>query len=276
MDSLPTQYSAPLNRRNPRFANGIISKRFLLDSRQAFLLASVLLIISIGCNTGPQQHNITGTEAFNQGQYSAAINEFQQAMTENPSDSNTYYNMAASYYAMGKKSNNSQYVSQAEQLYRQSISLNDQNADAYRGLAALLIETNREQGAFELVNSWKTKYPGSSAPSIELARLYQEYGDNRRAADQLSDALRVDPSNVRALAAMGHIRELQGQPQLALDNYMRVLQVDSKQAAVATRVAALQAQMNQQASLAAGGIPPSGPPPGNPSRYGAVSPYQAR
>lgn len=236
---------------------------------------SIFIVVCAGCNTSTQQHNTLGTQAFNQGQYSVAINEFQQALVADPSDSDAYYNMAASYYTIGKKENNQQWIGQAEQLYRQSISLNDKNAAAHRGLAALLIETNREQSAFELINTWKTRYPQSTEPSIELARLYQEYGDNRRAADQLSDALRIDPNSVRALTAMGSLRETQGQPRLALDNYMRVLQIDKQQTAVATRVAALQTQLAQQPNGGSYAQLPNTPPTGNPSTYGAASPYQA-
>ena len=227
-----------------------------------------LLIVS-GCNLGVQQHNVSGNQAYQSGQYAQAINQFQQALQANPQDSNAYYNLAASYYSLGKQSKNSQYLQQAEQLYRQSISINDQHVDAHRGLSALLIETGREKFAFDLLNDWKTRYPNSAQPTIELARVYQEYGDNLRATDLLADALRIDAGNVRALKAMGHVREVQGQTELALDNYLRVLQIEPQQAEVAQRVASLQSRLAQ-----AGAANPAG---GNtPARYGAANPYLPR
>ena len=168
------------------------------------------LIFASGCNLGGQQHNVSGSQAYQSGQYTQAINQFQQALQANPRDSNAYYNLAASYYSLGKQSKNSQWLQQAEQLYRQSISLNDQHVDAHRGLSALLIETGREKFAFHLLNDWKARYPNSAQPTIELARVYQEYGDNRRATDLLADAIRIDSGNVRALKAMATCEKFKG------------------------------------------------------------------
>jgi tetratricopeptide (TPR) repeat protein len=235
-------------------------------------IAIFALLLSTGCNLGVQQHNVAGRQAYELGQYPNAINEFQRSLQLNPRSADSYYNLAASYYAVGKQSKNQQYLQQAESLYRQAISLNDQHVDAHRGLAAMLIETGQEKYAFDLMNSWKNRYPGSTEPTIELARLYQEYGDNRRATDLLSDALRIDGQNVRALKAMGHIREVQGQTHLALDNYTRVLQLDNRQTDVAQRVAGLQ---NQLAQLPANPGQPGGTTNNQP-RYGSVNPYLPR
>lgn len=238
-------------------------------AKGVYLAISFCLVIASGCNLGVQQHNVSGNQAYQSGQYAQAINQFQQSLRANPRDSNAYYNLAASYYSMGKQSNNSQWLQQSEQLYRQAISLNDQHVDAHRGLSALLIETGREKFAFDLLNDWKTRYPNSAQPTIELARVYQEYGDNLRATDMLADALRIEAGNVRALKAMGHVREVQGQTELALDNYLRVLQIEPQQAEVAQRVAALQNRLAQNGSSYATG--------GNtPARYGSANPYLPR
>ena len=232
------------------------------------LMPLVLLLCISGCNLGVQQHNIAGRQAYETGQFTAAVNEFQKAIQLNPRNADAYYNLGASYYAMGKQARNEQWLRQSEQLYRQAIALNDQHVDAHRGLAAMLIETGQEKFAFDLMNSWKNRYPNSTEPTIELARLYQEYGDNRRATDLLADALRIDGQNVRALKAMGHIRDVQGQTMLALDNYYRVLQLDNRQTDVAERVTVLQTQLAQR--------PGGSNSPGTEPRYGSTAPYQQR
>jgi len=240
---------------------------------QLHLLVLMLCFIAVcGCNLGVKQNNIAGRQAYEMGQYANAINEFQQTLQLNPRNADAYYNLGASYYAVGKQAKNQQWLKQSENLYRQAIALNDQHTEAHRGLASLLIETGQEQYAFDLLNAWKNRYPNSPEPTIELARLYQEYGDNRRATDLLADALRLDGQNVRALKAMGHIREVQGQTHLALDNYMRVLQLDNRQTDVAQRVAALQTQL---ASLP---IDPSqsNQAPMQQPRYGSTTPYLPR
>lgn len=224
-------------------------------------------ISTVGCNLGAQQSNIVGQQAFQNGNYMQALSRFQQALTQNPNNPDANYNLAATFYSMGKNQRNAQYLSQAEQLYRKAISLNGQHNEAHRGLAALLIETGREQSAFDLLDGWKDRMPNSAEPMIELARLYQEYGDNQHATDMLADALKVDGTNIRALKAMGQVRETQGQSLLALDNYMRVLQLDGSQTAVAQRVASLQQQFSQAGGQAGQNYAP---------RYGSTTPWQTR
>ncbi len=224
-----------------------VTGRILFVSYITCLSAACMWVT--GCNVGANRANRVGCREYNSGQYAQAINEFQRALTLNPNNADAYYNLGSSYYALGKQSNNSQWVSQAENLFRQSISLNDQHASAHRALASLLLETKRESYAFDLMNTWRNRYPQSPEPLIEIARLYQEYGDNRRATDYLADALRLDSDNTRALKAMGHVRETQGQLNLALENYSRVLQLDSCQVDVAQRVSEIQnrlAQLNNE------------------------------
>jgi len=109
--------------------------------------------------------------------------------------------------------------------------------------------------------------PNSAEPLIELARVYQEYGDTQHATDLLADALKVNGNSVRALKALGRVRESQGQNLLALDNYMRVLQIDSSQTDVAGRVASLQQQVARNGTQPTQNYSP---------RYGSTNPWQTR
>ena len=250
------------------FAVPTRSKRCRCGQVLIGLSCAALLLVLSGCNLGANRRNVVGRQAFEQGQYAVAINEFQKALNANPNNADAYYNLGATFAAMGKQNNNRQWIDQAEQLYRQSISLNDQHVPAHRALASLLIETQREQYAFDLMNQWQERYPASTEPLVELARLYQEYGDSRRATDLLADALRINPGDLRSLKAMGHLREREGQTHLAIDNYLRALQVNRNQPELAQRVAALQTQ------LAANPVPDNLGRPGQPVRYGSIDPFR--
>ena len=201
-------------------------------------------LVFAGCNTANKQ-NAMGRASFLNGQYSQAINQFQQALVANPQNSDAMYNLGATYYTLGKQSRNSQWINQAEQLYRQAIAHDDQHIDSHRALAGLLVESGRKSYAFDLLNSWRQRYPRSAEPMIELASLYSEFGDQNQATNLLADALQVDGTNTRALKAMGYIRESQGQLNLALDNYLRSYQLDSRQADVAQLITRLQTRIAQ-------------------------------
>ncbi len=194
-----------------------------------FVLILAGPIAFCGCGLAARQHNVIGREYFESGQFSRAINEFQTALQQQPDNADSYYNLAAAYYTLGKQSNSTQYLGQAEQLLRQAIALDSTHVEAHRTLAVLLVETGRQSFAFDLLNGWQARNPMAADPPIELARLYQEMGDQQRAVNYLADALRLDSYNARALKAMGHIRERQGQWAMALENYSRSYQADSRQ-----------------------------------------------
>ena len=93
--------------------------------------------------------------------------------------------------------------------------------------------------AVRLLENWADRQPALADPKIELARLNEECGNRAAAKDQLVEALKVDPNNPRALAALGKIREDMGETSQALANYQRSLWHDPAQPGVASRIVAL-------------------------------------
>lgn len=207
------------------------------------LFVGGVLLVQAGCGLAARRHNVLGREAFESGQLSRAISEFQLALQNDPQNSDAYHNLATTYWALGRQANNSQWVDQAEQLFRQSISLDANNLDAHRSLSVLLAQTNRPQFAVDLLQGWHQRQPYSAEPLVELARLQMELGDMNRAANHLADALRIDAYHPRALRAMGYVRESQGQWAMALENYSRSYQADSRQAELIPKIQSLQTRM---------------------------------
>jgi tetratricopeptide (TPR) repeat protein len=203
----------------------------------AIVLACLLVS---GCGFSAANYNMQGKRLFEQGQFAQAIDMFQRSANADPQNADAYYNMAATWYYMGKQQNNKVWIQQADQLYRQALVLNPNHAEAYRGLSALMVENGRSMEAFQLVQDWRVKQPGSADPVIELARMYRESGDRGAASQLLVDALHVDSDNARALKAMGQMREEEGQYNLALQNYIRSYQANNMQPDVAQKIASLQ------------------------------------
>lgn len=189
---------------------------------------------------------------YQQGQYDAAMQRFQQAVTSNPESADAYYNMAATVHQMGVTRNDQNALNQAETLYNQCLDLDEDHTDCYRGLAVLLAETGRSDRAFNLLKNWAIRSPQVADARVELARLYEEFGEVDTAKIHLAEALQIDQHSARAWNALGRLREQTGDYTQALADYQRSYNLNQFQPQVAERIAAL----NRTVS---GGATPSRP-----------------
>ncbi len=194
--------------------------------------------------------NVEGTRLYQQGQYSAALQRFQQAVANDPTNADAYYNMAATFHRMGVMSGNQSYLAQSETLYNQCLDINEKHVDCYRGLAVLLVETGREDRAFNLHKHWAMKRPESADARIELARLFYEFGDKQQAQLHLDQAVQLDPQNWRTWKSLAFLAEESGDLPRAQANYQRSFALNNLQPSVAARIASLQRG-------AGGGVPAS-------------------
>jgi len=222
-----------------------------LCCRLLLLLLSATL--TAGCGFTAQGLNADGTRLHQQGNYQAAAQRFMQAIANNPDDADAHYNLAATFHRMGKLSGNQTDLQQAESYYNQCLDRNDDHTSCYRGLGVLLVESGRPDAAFRLLDGWMARSPSLPDPKIEMARMQQEFGDRHAAREHLLDALTLDASNARALAALGKIREESGEYMQALADYERSLSVNRFQPQVASRVAALGSTVRAPGIVAPGG-----------------------
>lgn len=220
----------------------------------AALLASVV-VTSGGCRWAASGQNATGARLYEQGQYSAALQQFQKVIATDPTNADGYYNLAATNHRLGNQRGDAQQLAQAEALYNQCLDHDPNHVECHRGLAVLLIDTGRPDRAFALMKNWAAQNPNFAEPHIELARLYEEANDPETALKYLKDAVQKDANNSRAWLALGRLREQSGDLAQALQNYQRSLAINNLQPMAAERVAALSRQIsaNQEAMMARGG-----------------------
>lgn len=208
-------------------------------SKVVLLAAGFMLVAGSGCDWVSQSQNVTGVGLYEQGNYAAAIDQFQMAIQNDPGDSDSYYNLGATYYRLGNDTHNLAELQQAEQFYRVALDMNPNHVDANRGLAVLMVQENRPTEAFALMQNWAARNPASPDARIELARLYEEFGKPADAQTHLEEALALQPNNPRALAALGKLKEQSGDRAQALAIYQRSLEYNQYQPDVQSRVAAL-------------------------------------
>jgi tetratricopeptide (TPR) repeat protein len=199
------------------------------------------LLWASGCGSfAAQGMNAEGVRLFSESRYDDAIQEFHRAINNDPRNADGYYNLAATYHRMGMQTGNKQFLQQAEEYYRMCQDHDPDHTQCYRGLAVLLVQQGRSEEAFHLIETWSDRQPTLAEPKIELARLYQEFGDLTAAKTHLNEAVRVDPQNARALAALGNLHEQLGEQAAALQDYHQSLAHDPSQPDLASHVAALQ------------------------------------
>jgi tetratricopeptide (TPR) repeat protein len=192
--------------------------------------------------------NLQGVRMYQQGQYEGAMQRFQKAVATDPANADAYYNMAATLHRMGTARSDNNLLGQAETLYNQCLDLDDSHADCYRALAVLLAETGRSDRAFNLLKNWAVRSPNTADARIELARLYEEFGDRETAKAHLTEALHIDQYSSRAWNALGRLREQSGDYTQALADYQRSYGLNHFQPEIAERIAALHRTVSGQPS----------------------------
>jgi tetratricopeptide (TPR) repeat protein len=221
----------------------VLNSGRIVNRLWATLALLAAIPICTGCQMGANGQNADGARLYQQGQYQAAIQRFQKALASDPNNADAYYNMASAYHRMGSLNHDKATVTQAEGLYDQCLDIDPNHTDCYRGLAVLLVETERPEKAFTLLKGWTSRNPQNINARIELARLYKEWGDTESARVNLEQAVAIDATSrdsSRAWAALASLREESGDYSQAMANYQRAHGLNSFQTGLTQRMAALQ------------------------------------
>lgn len=219
-------------------------------SHLAGIAGSLAIVLSVaGCGSlAAGSKNADGVQFYQQGQYQAALEKFQEAASANPNDPDAAYNLGRVHHRLATVQSDpkaaAQAADQAEQFYRIAIDRNGNHVEAHRALAVFYIEQGESNKAFHLLEQWAMRQSSSPDPHIELARLHEEFGDKVAAKEQLFQAFALDQKNPRTLAALGRLRDQEGDYAQALENYRRSLEIDRFQPELASRASALQNSMS--------------------------------
>lgn len=189
-------------------------------------------IHAAGCTTmNGYATNSSGMGYYEQGNYTAAAKEFQQAMLANPANPDYVANFAKARLKLGDSQG-------AEQLYRQALTMAPSHQPSYHGLAETMVAQGRSEEAASLLTTWAGTQPYVAESHVELAWLQREMGQTDAAAESLQRALQVNPAHPTALAHLGQYYEENGRPDQAVAVYQRSLQSDWNQPEVHSRIAA--------------------------------------
>lgn len=230
-----------------------------LTSWGFYLLAIAGFVSASGCQVASSGLNAEGTRHFLSGNHRAAVQRFHEAVQADPHNPDSYYNLGATYHQIAKVHGDDTYWSQAENYYHQCLDKAElrqlEHVDCYRGLTVLLVDRGQNDKAFTLLQRWTKNNTRSVEAKVELARLHHEFGDSAGEEEQLLAAAQLDPHHARARAALGTIREKEGDLTGALNNYAHSLSSNRVQPHVAARMAAIQSSTGAGTPV----LPPSQP-----------------
>jgi Tfp pilus assembly protein PilF len=235
-------------------------------ARRCLWLVSALSLLGGGCNAlHGRMNNKVGMQFYKQGNFTAARDEFQRAIANDPYNADYAHNLASSLKKQGD-------VAGAERVYRQALQVDPAHQPSYHGLASLLKEQGRTVEAFDMLTTWTETQPYSAEPHIELAWLQRETGNVGGAEHSLLQALRVEPNHHTATALLGQLYQDTNQPDRAVAMYRRSLIKNWYNPKVQSRLA----QLTQPAPQT--GLPPqphyamSAPAYGQPAPAFATAP----
>ena len=207
------------------------------------LFAALFCFGSSGCTRMAQ--NGTGVALYQQGRYAEALQTFEQAKQTDPTNPDTYYNLASTYHRLGTSAKDQKMLDNAEAIYNQALELSPNHVECHRALAVLLVETGRSDKAFNLLKRWAQRSPNVSDSRVELAKLHQEFNQTKIAEQYLDEALAMDPNNARAWAERGRLRENSGELMQAVQNYQQSIAINSLQPDLYQRIGALNVRLTQ-------------------------------
>jgi len=211
----------------------------------AMFAGLALALVSSGCHLTSKNQNGQGVAMFSQGRYAEALQYFEQAKQSDAANPDTYYNLASTYHKLGTAAKDKKMLENAEAIYNQCLDLSPNHVDCHRGLAVLLVDKGQADSGFTLLKNWAARNPTMSEPRIELARLHQEFNQNKAAEQYLDEALAMDPNNYRAWAYKGRMRESSGDLMQAVQNYQQSLALNATQPELYQRIGALNVRMAQ-------------------------------
>ena len=217
-----------------------------------------------GCSRLAQ--NGSGVALYQQGRYAEALHTFEQAKQTDPTNPDTYYNLASTYHRLGTAAKDQKMLENAEAIYNQALELAPNHVECHRALAVLLVETGRSDKAFTLLKRWAQRSPNVSDARVELAKLNQEFNQTKIAEQYLDEALAMDPNNSRAWAERGRLRENSGELMQAVQNYQQSIALNPLQKDLYQRIGALNVRLSQSLPSTAGNniIAGATGSPGNP------------
>jgi tetratricopeptide (TPR) repeat protein len=162
-----------------------------------------------------------GLKLSSAGRHLEAINQYEQALAQDPHDPRILFALGNTAGALGMRG-------PAEQFFRQVLAIDPARLEATVNLANLLRENGQFDAAIALLEPALARSPQSPELNLTLGSAWRESGDNSRAEPYYLAALDVRPDYAPALSNLADLRCDQGAWDEARALYDRAIRGDPK------------------------------------------------
>jgi len=178
---------------------------------------ALFLLVSIVATARSQDHARLGSEAFEQGDFSGAIEHYTEALRSKPS--------FALYVNLGHCHTRLKHWVAAAQAYRAAINFDGESVTAqlWRLLAQAQYNSGRFQGAMEAFFQAVSLDPDDDQDTIWIARCMMEMEQWMQAWSVLLGRLQRHPADVETLELLAYVLSRQGNWPGVMDVYRQLL-----------------------------------------------------
>ncbi len=172
-----------------------------------------------GPDASPDQRMGRALSLYKSGNYPAALDEIQQALTADGKNADLYA-------ALGEVHLKLQHPVEAEKAYERAARLNPGKYDK-RFAEVLVLGGKRTDAITYLKNAFKQS-PQQATLAYMLGTLHEEQGDTQSALAYLQQAARLQPGSADIQYNLGLAYELTGDRQQAATHYQKALALNPK------------------------------------------------
>lgn len=163
-------------------------------------------------------YNIQGVVNASLGQPAAAIISYQKAISINPKNADTHYNMGVTLQGQGK-------LGEAIESYDNVISINPDYSKAYHNKGNLLKEQGMLSAAVTIYKKALAIEPNNSDIYCNIGASLQEQGKLEEAIEAYNKAISINPEYAEAYYNMGITLQKLGELEEALKKYQKAISI---------------------------------------------------
>lgn len=186
--------------------------------RKLFIILTLILVVSCATSLEMPEYK-SALDAYGSGKYQTTITFINQAIENNPEESEYYVLRAKANYKIGNKSS-------AMEDLNHSLNIAD-NYSAYHLRGKLFLEQSQlEKAGMDLRKAYSIN-PQSGDILFDLGYLEFLNGDTQQALNYYSSAAKYDSRNAKVYVNIGNLYSMLGNSKTAIDFYSKALVIDT-------------------------------------------------